>query len=55
MTGDTVQTWDDVALLPWAAAFAMCCPPEAAVEAVTPLRRRTDLRTLADVVREVAA
>lgn len=53
MTGDNVQTWDDVALLPWREAFEMSCPPQQP-EPVIAMRRRTDVRSLADVVAEMA-
>jgi len=50
---DNVQTWDDVALLPWAESFTMACPPQASV--TVPSRRRVDVRTLADVVLAMEA
>lgn len=53
MTGDNVQHWDDVADLPWRQAFEMSCPTAAPAPVVVPGRRRTDIRTLADVVAEM--
>ena len=56
MTGDTVQTWDNVADLPWREAFDMSCPPERDVDAApTPVRALVDARCLADVVRAMVA
>jgi hypothetical protein len=49
-----VQHYDDVALLPWAEAFAMTYTVEP-VERPKQLRRRYDMRSLADVVWDVAA
>lgn len=53
MTGDNVQTWDDVAELPWREAFDLFCPATR-VTPPAPQRRRTDTRSLADVVAEMA-
>lgn len=46
-----VQTWDDVQLLPWGQASPSPATPTASAPV---LRRRADLRTLADVVLAIA-
>lgn len=50
---DNVQTWDDVADLPWHEALEMSCPAEVPAVLV-PQRRAADTRTMADVVEAIA-
>lgn len=57
MTGDNIQHWDDVNELPWREAFEMSSLPDdltlGCLPDDMPVRRRTDIRTLADVVAEM--